>query len=364
MPDYHHPVRSGDRCPGVLRPHLAADGALVRVRIPGGQTSAGALRSLARVATTYGNGILQLTSRASVQVRGLPDPLPAVVESDLQAAGFLPSASHERVRNIVASPLSGLSGGSADLRPLIDALDRGLWSDPELATLPGRFLFGLDDGRGDIAALKPDVCYLAATATDGVLLVGADHGLAVASADAVPAMLDVARAFRRASDRSVAWRVVDLPGFADRYPRQQPARTPASQPLGRAGKHAVVAVPLGFLSAEQAEVVAAAAADAVVITPSRGLVVPDAGDQLDALVAAGLAADDGSVWQRLTACVGAPWCTSSNGSTHQEARRLAADEKVPRRTHVSGCERRCGAPAGSYTDVVLAPTRHLERAAR
>ena len=49
---------------------------MVRLRLPGGRISAAALRRLAELAAAYGNGMLQLTSRAGLQVRGLPDPLP------------------------------------------------------------------------------------------------------------------------------------------------------------------------------------------------------------------------------------------------------------------------------------------------
>ena len=43
-------VTDADRCPGVLRPHLAADGAMVRIRVPGGQTTGTALGQLSRIA--------------------------------------------------------------------------------------------------------------------------------------------------------------------------------------------------------------------------------------------------------------------------------------------------------------------------
>ena len=95
-------------------------------------------------------------------------------------AGLLPSATHERVRNILASPLAGIASdpvarvdvvppttlgtratGSCDVRGLAAELDRGLCARPELAGLPGRFLFALDDGRGDVAAEEPDLCWRA-----------------------------------------------------------------------------------------------------------------------------------------------------------------------------------------------------------
>ena len=107
--------------------------------------------------TAYGSGLLQLTSRGSLQVRGLADPVPDAFVAGITAAGFLPSTTHERVRNIVASPFTGLHGGRADLRPMVVALDEALRAAADLAELSGRFLFALDDGRGDVITLPFDV---------------------------------------------------------------------------------------------------------------------------------------------------------------------------------------------------------------
>src|SRR4029079_13224392 len=61
-------------------------------------------------------------------------------------------------RNIIASPLSGRDGlGALDVRPVVAAYDALLCADPALAALPGRFLVTVDDGRGDVTALRGDV---------------------------------------------------------------------------------------------------------------------------------------------------------------------------------------------------------------
>lgn len=350
---------TSDRCPGVLRPHQAADGAMVRVRLPGGRTTGTALARLGAVATRYGSGLLQVTSRGGIQLRGLPDPLPEAVEQAVTEAGFLPSPTHERVRNIVCSPLTGLAGGTADLRPLVHRLDRALQAEPELADLSGRFLFGLDDGRGDVASLRPDLTYRAVDARGGLLVVGDDRGTAVVAEDAVPALITLARRFQRARQASGGWRVHELPAWVEALPGLSPVPpvTAATLPLGALGRHAVVQVPLGLLAPEQLAVVTAAAGSGtVVVTPWRSLVVEDGADALDALVATGLVADADSPWTAVSACVGAPWCGQGRVDTRELVRSVVGVDAAWPRTHVSGCERRCGAPGEPHEDLV-APSR-------
>ena len=107
------PVRTvSDACPGVFAPHDAADGALARIRLPGGVIGAAALRVVADCAQDLGDGRVHLTSRGNLQLRGLSRS--GALAARLADAGLLPSATHERVRNVLASPLAGIACGAAD----------------------------------------------------------------------------------------------------------------------------------------------------------------------------------------------------------------------------------------------------------
>jgi len=213
-----------DACPGVFAPHDAADGALARIRLPGGAVDAAALRTVAACAQELGDGQVHLTSRGNLQLRGLART--PELAGRLAGAGLLPSATHERVRNVLASPLAGVSGGRTDVRRMAAALDRGLCARPALAGLPGRFLFALDDGRGDVVAEEPDLCWQVVAPRTGVLRVAGTIVAAVDVADAVPALLAAAEAFLalREADGGTAWRAAEL--------RDAPARVAAALGIG------------------------------------------------------------------------------------------------------------------------------------
>ena len=238
-------------------------------------------------------------------------------------------------------------------------LDAALCADPALAELPGRFLFALDDGRGDVASLAFDLGYRAVDDDHGLLVVGGPipRGRVVARSDAVPAMIDLAREVvrRRASAADPGWRVWELPGLADGLAEiALPAG--AAVPLGAVSGAASVKVPLGLLTAAQVSAVEAAAAGRpVVITPWRGLVVVGAAGALASLARSGLITDDTSNWSMITACIGAPGCARSLIDTGALAAALVDHGAPDRPVHLSGCSRRCGAPNHDHLDLV-APT--------
>jgi precorrin-3B synthase len=188
-----------DRCPGVLRLIEAADGHLARIRLPGGFITAEQVRLLARLAGEMGDGRVELTSRGNVQLRALAAGAGAPLTDELTRAGLLPSLDHDRVRNVLASPLAGLDAGP-DLAPVVRALDTGLCARPRLAELSGRFLFAIDDGRGDVAGLGADVVAVVRAGSASVNSASVNsasvNGLAVDAPDAIATvMLAFAEAF-------------------------------------------------------------------------------------------------------------------------------------------------------------------------
>ena len=278
MSAHQHAVRSRpDLCPGVMAVHQAADGGLARVRLPGGVLTATQLRVLSAAAADLGDGQLELTSRANLQVRGLAPGSERQLSQRLYDAGLLPSLTHERVRNILASPLSGLDERSLyDVLPVAAELDRSLCASAGLAELPGRFLFTLDDGRGDLDGIDADAGVRAANAGVAVLrLAGADTGVRVAWAGVPQVLTAVADAFlaERAAQGSSGWRLAELDDGPARVTERLgaesiavppaetlPTETPPTGTPPRAGTHrqsdgrvaVVAAVPLGRLTVEQA----------------------------------------------------------------------------------------------------------------
>jgi precorrin-3B synthase len=304
---------AADRCPGALRVHQAADGGLVRVRVPGGRLSAAQVAALASASARVGDGNLDLTSRGNVQLRGLRDR-DALLDVLLQA-GLLPSPAHDTARNIVASQLADLP---------VRELDAGVCADPALAELPGRFLLGLDDGSGDVQGLAPDLSLQGPSLVIGGRLAGPGS---------VGDLLAACRIFLAL--RTSEWRLAELADGAERIAAAMGRSLGAGAlagprtAVGTHGPRVVAHVPFGRLTPAHLAVLGD-----VVLTPWHSVVV-DAGTDLALFVT-----DPTSPWIGLTACVGKQ-CASSLSDVRADA--VPGD--LP--THWSGCSRRCGSPAGS-----------------
>ncbi|MBX9981611.1 MAG: precorrin-3B synthase [Mycobacterium sp.] len=342
-------IRDTDACPGALQVHEAADGPLVRVRVPGGMLTAAQLVTLASISSEFASATLELTGRGNVQLRAVTDVVR--VAETVAAAGLLPSVTHERVRNIVASPLSGRVGGNVDVRPWVAELDAAICAEPRLAELGGRFWFSLDDGRGDVSGLHADVgVHMFA---DGPALLLAGHSTGIRVTDVCQSLVDVALRFLDV--RGKAWRVSELSNFDDLVPGA--LRGAALPPAGRApvgwipqddGRVTLgAAVPLGILPARVAEFLAAIEVP-LVITPWRSVLVCDLSEEvadtaLRVLAPLGLIFDDNSPWLAVSACTGSPGCAHSAADVRADAAQ-ALDGGHPVHRHFVGCERACGSP--------------------
>jgi precorrin-3B synthase len=344
-------ARDADACPGALRVHQAADGAVARIRLPGGALTAAQLAALAEASGRWGSGTLELTARGNVQIRGITEV--AAVGDAIAGAGLLPSATHERSRNVVASPLSGRAGGNADVRTWVPELDAAICADPRLAELGGRFLFSLDDGRGDVSSLAADVGVHVFDDHNALLLGGRTTGVCLEPGEVVKTL--VAVAVRFVETRGNAWRISEIADKSALWPGIELGA--AFPPVTRApvgwieqndGRVTLgAAVPLGVLSARVAEYLAAVEAP-LLITPWRSVLVCDldeavADAALRVLAPLGLVFDQNSPWLAISACVGSPGCAHSVADVRADAAQ-ALHEGCGVHRHFVGCERACGRP--------------------
>jgi sulfite reductase beta subunit-like hemoprotein len=372
--------RIRDRCPGVIELHRAADGMLARLRVPGGRLSAAQLVAIAEFAL-QGNGIIELTSRANVQARGLAEQGSEQFAPSLAAVGLLPSREHERVRNILASPLADRHPAALlSVDEIVGELDRGLCTDPELADLLGRVLFMVEDGSGVLAGLAHDFALAPAPSGGAALLVdGEDSGLRASGSRAAACLvLRAARAFLAAARvHSGGWSVRELPGGAAEvigriagagaeaagetvcWPAVAPRPLAPGVTRQGDGRIALTALaPLGRLSEVQLRALADIAAE-VRVSPWRTVTVLDLSDAEASgvqrvLSDLGLVVEADSGWAGLSACAGLGACASARADVRAAATARAA-VRVPGAPaeHWAACPRRCGERPGMPVAVAV-----------
>jgi precorrin-3B synthase len=357
------PLTTADACPGILDLHEARDGHVARIRLPGGYATGPRLRRLAALASQFGNGCADLTSRGNIQLRGIRAAEDRELARRAAAAGLLPSPAHDRARNITASPLAGLAG-HPDLRRLVHALDRALRADPGLAALPGRFLFCLDDGTGRAGIGGCDVGLRWHPCGADLILAGRETGLRGPPPRVIGHAIAAARAFlQQRRGVPVATHLAGLPdggaavaaavgGVLAERVTDTVSRLPLG-PVADAWPVAVVAAPLARLKAAQLRLIGSMIrpGEAARLAAAGRIVLPLA-EPVDAaltrLAGAGLLVSDDHILSAVTACSGMS-CARSLADVRSVASRVPGLAAV----HWAGCGRRCGLPADATAVVAI-----------
>ncbi len=350
-------------CPGALRPMQSGDGLIVRVRPRVGRIGLYAARVLAGLAARLGNGHIDLTRRANLQIRGLTEGRLAGLQAELDRLGLLDDdAESEAVRNVMVAPLAE---SASDAYGIAARLEEVLTGDLRLRGLPTKFGLLVDEeGPVSLAGERADISLRImageiafgldtkeGTRWLGVCAPQAAVGLAVAAMNAV--LENVPRT-----------RLRSLPPAA--FFRVQSAVTPGLRPLspftasggprlGLLDGAIGVAASFGRLEAKQLRqlihLAEGAGARDLRLSPWRTLYmrVRDAESGRRVLEGArsiGLIVDAGDPLLRIEACPGAPDCASSTVDTRADARRLALHD-FEGRIHLSGCEKGCARSAPS-----------------
>jgi precorrin-3B synthase len=351
-------------CPSLFAPMESGDGLLSRIKPFTPVLTAADLRTLDTLARRHGNGLIELTSRANLQFRGLTtdsaaDFAQAVTSLHLASA----DPATEQRRNITISPLAGHDPAcAADTRAMAQHLAETLAEAHELAGLPGKFHFAVDGGGA--LPLARTGCDVLLRADRGTWLIGCEGGFAVRRprADAADAARRLARicAARHSRMRDALSLYGDqglfaLAGLAGAVP-MKPAQP--SQAIGPLGNVYGLGLQFGRLDAPSLATLAETFGDATLrLTPWRSVLLTGVADPTALIRAAtDLIVTPFDPASRIIACPGRPACASAAADIRADAKRLQTMVPPDGILHLSGCAKGCAHPGPAAITLVATET--------
>ncbi|WHO76110.1 precorrin-3B synthase [Rhizobium sp. BT03] len=359
-------MRARGACPALATPMSTGDGLLVRLRPAGGALTLPQFAALARAAAAHGNGILEITARGNLQIRGLRAETVGQLASDIDAAGIaVPDGPAVEI-----SPLHGIDPEEVSDPAAMELALRGklrdLLTSPRLApklsiVVDGGGAFGLSALSADIRLVAQSPAHwLVAINGDGETATPVVVGPAEAAVSAVGEVLSLLAKLgqgSRARDIDPARLRASFPTISE--PRSLPSRV-AKRPL--AGLHrladgkTVLGVRPEFGQIRAADLIAlldlakASGATAIRLAPGRsffllGLAAEAAPAVQTAAAESGFGAQACEKAEHIAACAGAGACGSAFYKTRSLARRILAAAPAlfdgSLTLHLSGCAKGC-----------------------
>lgn len=358
-------------CPSIAAPMPTGDGLLVRFRpeTPGMTLSSWA--QIAALSAEFGNGIIEVTARGNIQVRGLSDDTTGLFSAAMQRAGIDVKTGIA----IETPPLSDIDPKAiADADTLASDIAARLETrTPALSLAPKLSIIVNGGGNADLSAVTADVRLDAITPSLWRIALAGDAETAAPVAlceagDAAEAVLRFLEELDRAGARTRG-RDLDIAALRRRFgnadqaiPAVRANGAPDAVGTWRIAAETVLGIRLRYGRTTAGELAGLLnelkAFGATEIRPAHGhtLMVrgldPDTADQARHLAQAlGFITQDTDPTNNLSVCTGAKGCASGTFDTRQLADALLAavpglfDHSL--HLHVSGCSKGCARPTRS-----------------
>jgi precorrin-3B synthase len=371
-------------CPTLAEPMQTGDGLLARLRPTGGILSIQQFIQLAQAAQRHGNGILEITARGSLQIRGLRPESVQPLAADLDTAGISVPAGPV----IELSPLHGIAPDEIGKPAEIEALLREELAAELLSPLLAPKLSILIDGGGTcgLAAVTGDIRVTAVSA--GVWRVAIDGNertalpLLTGNADAAVRAVGDLLHLLASLGRHKRCRDIEREHLRSAFPSMEAmplagtpeCKSPLVGTLALSDGSAVLGLRPRFGQMHVSELVAflgaAEALGATQVRPSpkrvfflAGLSSPSAATIAQMASRYALSADIDDPAMHIAACAGAGACASGRFQTKVRAERLVtiAPELLDGSmvVHLSGCAKGCAHPRPALCVVGAEDGYHL-----
>ncbi|MBB3644001.1 precorrin-3B synthase [Rhizobium sp. BK619] len=359
-------MRRRGACPALATPMPTGDGLLVRLRPAGGALRLPQFAALARSAAAHGNGILEITARGNLQIRGLRAETVGQLAADIDAAGItVPDGP-----GIEISPLHGIDPQErSDPAVMEMALRRTLHDLIASQRLAPKLSIVVDGGGAfGLSALSADIRIVAQSPADWLVAINGDGETAMpvavgpmeAAVSAVGNILSLLAALGQGSRT----RDIDPARLRAYFPAVDNIRCissrAASIPLSGlhrlADSKTVLGVRPEFGQMRASDLIAlldlaeAHSATAIRLAPGRGFFFLGLqADRVPAMQIAsakyGFSAQPGETSEHIAACAGAGACGSAFYETRTLARRITAAAPAlfdgSLTLHLSGCAKGC-----------------------
>jgi len=375
------PQRRG-ACPGLSAPMLTGDGLLARL-LPTGTIPLAAFATLCQAARTYGNGIVEVSSRGSIQVRGLREPsapqfADAIAALDIAAEDGVP---------VLCNALAGLDAGEIfDSTSLAKNLRQRIAQGALAAQLSPKVSIVVDDGGAiGLDAVGADIRLRAERRHGDVTLdvsVGGDDSHAsklgaIAPSHGVEAAMGLLSAIARYGHEARARDILATEGVKTFHAALKEAvlaplnsrsnGNERTSPIGTfplRDRTLAVGIGLAFGHADTdalerlVDATDAAGGIGLRTAPGRALlaigVAPDsAATFVTRAESLGFVTRPDDFRRRVIACAGAPICASAHIAARTFAPALAADAVALDDTvHISGCAKGCAHAAAAALTIV------------